>query len=63
MARRPNYRGDRIERERAKATKKAKRLEARAEKSARTRGEKPADGTEETRDPDPAEPGDGEENT
>jgi hypothetical protein len=33
MARKPNYRADRIERERAKATKKAKRLEARTGKS------------------------------
>ncbi|MGF1641116.1 MAG: hypothetical protein ACFCUO_09220 [Rhodospirillales bacterium] len=33
MARKPNYRADRIERERSKAAKKAKRAEARAEKS------------------------------
>jgi hypothetical protein len=33
MARKPNYRADRIERERAKATKKAKRLEAKTGKS------------------------------
>jgi hypothetical protein len=33
MARKPNYRADRMERERAKAAKKAKRAEARAEKS------------------------------
>lgn len=35
MARKPNYRADRIERERAKATKKAKRLEAKTGKSDR----------------------------
>lgn len=39
MARKPNYRADRIERERAKAAKKAKRAEARAEK-AEARAEK-----------------------
>ena len=33
MAKKPNYRADRIERERAKATKKAKRLEAKTGKS------------------------------
>ena len=42
MARKPNYRADRIERERAKAAKKAKRAEARAEKS-EARTEKPED--------------------
>lgn len=35
MGRKPNYRADRIERERAKATKKAKRLEAKTGKSDR----------------------------
>jgi hypothetical protein len=33
MGRKPNYRADRIERERAKATKKAKRLEAKTGKT------------------------------
>lgn len=33
MAKKPNYRADRIERERAKAAKKAKRLEGRTSKS------------------------------
>jgi hypothetical protein len=33
MAKKPNYRADRLERERAKAAKKAKRLEARTSKS------------------------------
>ena len=33
MAKKPNYRADRIERERAKAAKKAKRLEAKTSKS------------------------------
>lgn len=32
MGRKPNYRADRIERERAKAVKKAKRLEAKTSK-------------------------------
>lgn len=44
MARKPNYRADRIERERSKAAKKAKRAEARAEKSeARTEKSEDAD--------------------
>lgn len=42
MARKPNYRADRMERERAKAAKKAKRAEARAEKS-EARAEKSVD--------------------
>jgi hypothetical protein len=33
MAKKPNYRADRLERERAKAAKKAKRLEAKTSKS------------------------------
>jgi hypothetical protein len=33
MAKKPNYRADRLERERVKAAKKAKRLEARTSKS------------------------------
>jgi len=43
MARKPNYRADRIERDRVKAAKKAKRNEARAEKSARAKGTMPED--------------------
>ena len=44
MARKPNYRADRIERERAKATKKAKRLEAKTGKSGKASLEEtPAD--------------------
>lgn len=44
MGRKPNYRADRIERERAKATKKAKRLEAKTKKPAEHGGdEAPAD--------------------
>ncbi len=35
MGRKPNYRADRIERERAKASKKAKRMEAKIGKSAK----------------------------
>jgi hypothetical protein len=42
MARKPNYRADRMERERSKAAKKAKRAEARAEKS-EAKADKPAD--------------------
>lgn len=38
MARKPNYRFDRMERDRAKAAKKAERLKARQERSV-TRGE------------------------
>lgn len=41
MARKPNYRADRIERDRAKAAKKAKRADARAEKAAKTTNETP----------------------
>lgn len=43
MGRKPNYRADRIERERAKATKKAKRMEAKAGKGKQDVGETPAD--------------------
>ncbi|QLH40066.1 MAG: hypothetical protein HWD60_15535 [Defluviicoccus sp.] len=35
MARKPNYRFDRMEKDRAKAAKKAERLKARQERSAR----------------------------
>jgi hypothetical protein len=42
MARKPNYRADRIERERAKATKKAKRLEAKTGKSGKPSLEEPS---------------------
>lgn len=57
MARKPNYRADRIERDRAKAAKKAKRAEARAEKSAKNRGELPDD---DVAAPDPDNPEDTE---
>lgn len=65
MARKPNYRADRIERERAKATKKAKRLEAKTGKSGKPRLEETS--AEETSAVDGAdedgitEPSDGDE--
>jgi hypothetical protein len=45
MARKPNYRFDRMEKDRAKAAKKAERLKARQERSAKRGqdGEAPAD--------------------
>lgn len=55
MARKPNYRADRIERERSKAAKKAKRAEARAEKS-EARTEKSVDADT------PETPGEGSSN-
>jgi hypothetical protein len=64
MGRKPNYRADRIERERAKATKKAKRLEAKTGKADKhSVDETPAD--EGTSDVSPAaddaDPADGDE--
>lgn len=39
MGRKPNYRADRIERERAKASKKAKRMEAKTGRSSKQQPE------------------------
>jgi hypothetical protein len=47
---------DRIERDRAKAAKKAKRNEARAEKSARSKGDTPDDAATPDTSDDAAEP-------
>lgn len=44
MARRPNYKFDRLERDKAKAAKKAARTEAKAKKSEARKADK--DGTE-----------------
>ncbi|HRK96056.1 MAG TPA: hypothetical protein PK694_07015 [Rhodospirillales bacterium] len=45
MARKPNYRFDRLEKDRAKAAKKAERLKARQERSSKVRqpGDEPAE--------------------
>ncbi|HSO43864.1 MAG: hypothetical protein ACXW25_04105 [Rhodospirillales bacterium] len=50
MARKPNYRFDRLEKDRAKAAKKAERLKAKQERSAKVRqpGEEPVAGSEES---------------
>lgn len=65
MAKKPNYRADRIERERAKATKKAKRLEARTGKSGKSLSEEaPREDTlavDRTIEDRIAEPSDGDE--
>lgn len=61
MGRKPNYRADRIERERAKATKKAKRLEAKTGKADKhgidetPADEAASDGAETAKDEDQAE--------
>lgn len=47
MPRKPNYRFERSERDRAKAAKKAERLQAKADKSATTR-EKDTDAQDES---------------
>ncbi len=43
MARKPNYKFERLERERAKAEKKAARAKAKAERAAQREGEQPED--------------------
>jgi hypothetical protein len=45
MARKPNYRFDRLEKDRAKAAKKAERLKAKQERSSKVRqpGDEPAE--------------------
>ena len=49
MPRKPNYKFERIERERAKAAKKAARLEAKREKAAQKKDpDAPADASDET---------------
>ena len=55
MARKPNYRFDRIEKDRAKATKKAERLKAKQERSAKGRqpGEDPVEGAGEGAEAEP----------
>jgi hypothetical protein len=52
MARKPNYRFDRMEKDRAKAAKKADRLKAKQEKSAK--GRQPGGSEEPEPGPEPA---------
>ena len=47
MARKPNYKFERMERDRNKAVEAAKKAQAKAEKKALAAGEKPAGGDEE----------------
>ena len=54
MARKPNYKFERLERERAKAAKKAERLKAKQEKVEQRRTEDPEQGAEQS-EPAPAE--------
>lgn len=54
MARKPNYKFERMERDRAKAAKKAARLEAKREKAElkKAEGDSPAVSQDETSNPD-----------
>jgi len=54
MARKPNYKFERMERDRAKAAKKAARLEAKREKAElkKAEGEPPVDSQDQTSNPD-----------
>jgi len=47
MARKPNYKFERMERDRNKAVEAAKKAQAKLEKKAQAAGEKPAGGDEE----------------
>jgi hypothetical protein len=55
MARKPNYRFDRLEKDRAKAAKKAERLKAKQERSAKGRqpGEEPGESAGEGSEAEP----------
>ena len=56
MPRKPNYRFERMERERVKAEKKAARLQARADKKAALAGEGEESSEDNSAEPSTAEP-------